>query len=173
MSRRILALMFQGTGSNVGKSTIVAGVARALVRRGLNVAPFKPQNMSNNAAVTVDGGEIGRAQALQARAARRLPIIDFNPVLLKPEADTASQVIVHGKRAGVIRGSDFGSRKRELMPAVLDSFYRLSQQADTSSSKERAVQQRSIFGRMTSPTWVLLRQPMCPLFLSETSTEVE
>jgi adenosylcobyric acid synthase len=130
MQRLIPAVMFQGTGSNVGKSTIVAGVARALVRRGLGVVPFKPQNMSNNAAVTVDGGEIGRAQALQARAARRQPIIDFNPVLLKPEADTASQVIVHGKRTGVIRGGEFGLRKRELMPAVLDSFRRLSQQAD-------------------------------------------
>ena len=122
--------MFQGTGSNVGKSTIVAGVTRALVRRGLNVAPFKPQNMSNNAAVTGDGGEIGRAQALQARAARRPPTVDINPVLLKPEADTVSQVIVHGKRTGVIRGREFGLRKRELMPAILESFHRLSEQAD-------------------------------------------
>jgi adenosylcobyric acid synthase len=130
MSWRIPAVMFQGTGSNVGKSTIVAGVARALVRRGLSVAPFKPQNMSNNAAVTGDGGEIGRAQALQARAARRPPSVDMNPVLLKPEADTVSQVIVHGKRTGIIRGREFGSRKRELMPAVLESFHRLSEQAD-------------------------------------------
>jgi adenosylcobyric acid synthase len=130
MRRRVPAVMFQGTGSNVGKSTIVAGVARALVRRGLGVVPFKAQNMSNNAAVTVDGGEIGRAQALQARAARRQPIIDFNPVLLKPETDTTSQVIVHGKRTNVIPGSDFAFRKRQLMPAILDSFYRLSQHAD-------------------------------------------
>ena len=79
--------MIQGAGSNVGKSMLVAGIARALVARGLSVAPFKPQNMSNNAAVTVDGGEIGRAQALQALAARRDPVTDMNPVLLKPETD--------------------------------------------------------------------------------------
>src|SRR5579864_6407571 len=96
------ALMFQGTGSDVGKSLIVAGLARSFTLRGLKVRPFKPQNMSNNAAVTSDGGEIGRAQALQARAARTPPTVDMNPVLLKPQAERAAQVIVAGRVEGTV-----------------------------------------------------------------------
>ncbi len=92
-----VSLMFQGTGSDVGKSLIVAGLARAFADRGLRVRPFKPQNMSNNAAVTADGGEIGRAQALQARAARVPPTVDMNPVLLKPQSATGAQVVLHGR----------------------------------------------------------------------------
>jgi adenosylcobyric acid synthase len=130
MAQNIPAIMFMGTGSNVGKSTLVAGVARALVRRGLGVMPFKPQNMSNNAAVTVDGGEIGRAQAVQAMAARVPPSIHMNPVLLKPETDTGAQVIVQGRRMGSLRAMDYGRRKATLMPAVLDSFTRVSAAAD-------------------------------------------
>ncbi len=124
------AIMFMGTGSNVGKSTLVAGIARALVRRGLRVMPFKPQNMSNNAAVTADGGEIGRAQAVQAMAARVPASVHMNPVLLKPETDTGAQVIVQGKRFGSLRAMDYGMRKASLMPAVLDSFARMESQAD-------------------------------------------
>ena len=127
---RTPAVMIQGTGSNVGKSTLVAGLARALVRRGLRVMPFKPQNMSNNAAVTADGGEIGRAQAVQARAARVPPNVHMNPVLLKPESDTGAQVIVQGRRVGTLRARDFGRRKAELMPRVLESFARLAGDAD-------------------------------------------
>jgi adenosylcobyric acid synthase len=124
------ALMIQATGSNAGKSTLVAGLARALVRRGLRVAPFKPQNMSNNAAVAINGGEIGRAQAVQARAARMAPSVHMNPVLLKPETDTGAQVIVQGQRRGTLRAKNYLDRKAELLPAVLDSFARLAREAD-------------------------------------------
>ncbi|MBK1635598.1 cobyric acid synthase [Rhodovulum adriaticum] len=124
------ALMIQGTGSNVGKSVLVAGLCRVALRRGLSVAPFKPQNMSNNAAVTADGGEIGRAQALQARACGRDLHSDMNPVLLKPETDTGAQVVVQGRARGALNARDFGARKRDLMPAVLDSFTRLARSAD-------------------------------------------
>jgi adenosylcobyric acid synthase len=124
------ALMIQATGSNAGKSTLVAGLARALVRRGLKVAPFKPQNMSNNAAVAIEGGEIGRAQAVQARAARMIPSVHMNPVLLKPETDSGAQVIVQGQRWGTLRAKNFLDKKAALLPAVLDSFARLAREAD-------------------------------------------
>src|SRR5215212_10272539 len=130
MSGRTPAVMIQGTGSHVGKSTLVAGLARALVRRGLKVAPFKPQNMSNNAAVAADGGEIGRAQALQARAARMPPSVHMNPVLLKPETDTGAQVIVQGKWLGTMRALEYGQRKAALLPQVLASFARLGEGTD-------------------------------------------
>jgi adenosylcobyric acid synthase len=119
------ALMIQGAGSNVGKSMLVAGLARAARRRGLCVAPFKPQNMSNNAAVTVDGGEIGRAQALQARAAGLEPVTDMNPVLLKPESETGAQVIVQGKRLTTVKAREYSALKPKLMDPVLESFDRL------------------------------------------------
>jgi adenosylcobyric acid synthase len=124
------ALMIQATGSNAGKSTLVAGLARLLVRRGLKVAPFKPQNMSNNAAVAIEGGEIGRAQAVQARAARMAPSVHMNPVLLKPETDTGAQIIVQGQRWGSLRAQNYRDKKAALLPAVLDSFARLAREAD-------------------------------------------
>ncbi len=124
------ALMIQGTGSNVGKSLLVAGLCRAAVNRGLSVAPFKPQNMSNNAAVTADGGEIGRAQALQALAARRETLVDMNPVLLKPQTDSGAQVIVQGRRLTTVEARGYGALKAQLMDAVLDSFQRLKRSAD-------------------------------------------
>ncbi|MDD2876625.1 MAG: cobyric acid synthase [Acidiphilium sp.] len=122
--------MFQGTGSSVGKSTLVAGFARALTRRGLRVLPFKPQNMSNNAAVTPDGGEIGRAQALQALACGAVPSVHMNPVLLKPQSETGSQIIVQGHVFGTARARDYQVFKPQLMPYVLESFAQLRAEAD-------------------------------------------
>jgi adenosylcobyric acid synthase len=122
--------MIQGTGSDVGKSMIVAGLARVFTRRGLNVRPFKPQNMSNNAAVTADGGEIGRAQALQARAARVPLSVHMNPVLLKPQSDVGSQVIVQGKVFGTARAREYQAMKPKLLGAVLESFGKLAAEAD-------------------------------------------
>lgn len=124
------AIMIQGAGSNVGKSMLVAGLARAAARRGLNVAPFKPQNMSNNAAVTVDGGEIGRAQALQALACGRDPVVDMNPVLLKPESEIGAQVVVQGQRLTTVKARDYSALKPQLLPRVLESFHRLASTAD-------------------------------------------
>jgi adenosylcobyric acid synthase len=124
------SIMVQGAGSNVGKSVLVAGLCRYFSSQGLTVMPFKPQNMSNNAAVTSDHGEIGRAQALQARAARAAPISDMNPVLLKPETDTGAQIIVQGARYGTMRAAEYGQHKASLMPKVMESYARLEARAD-------------------------------------------
>ena len=123
-------LMVLGTGSDVGKSLVVAGLCRAFARRGLSVAPFKAQNMSNNAAVTADGGEIGRAQALQARAAGVAPRSDMNPVLLKPETDVEAQVVVQGRVLGRYSAAAYQRLKPELRPAVCDSLSRLAARHD-------------------------------------------
>jgi adenosylcobyric acid synthase len=124
------AIMFLGTGSDVGKSLVVAGLARAFANRGLRVAPFKPQNMSNNAAVTADGGEIGRAQALQARAALIPASVHMNPVLLKPESEIGAQVIVQGRRQATLKARDFFRERTKYMPAILDSFSKLAETCD-------------------------------------------
>ncbi|MFN4202203.1 MAG: cobyric acid synthase [Tabrizicola sp.] len=122
-------IMIQGAGSNVGKSMLVAGLCRHFARQGLTVRPFKPQNMSNNAAVA-EGGEIGRAQALQARACGVAPHVDMNPVLLKPESETGAQVIVQGQRLTSVKARDYAALKPQLMAPVLDSFRRLQAQGD-------------------------------------------
>ncbi len=127
MTRR---LMLQGTGSDVGKSVLTAGLCRAFRKRGLTVRPFKPQNMSNNAAVTEDGGEIGRAQALQAQACGVAPHTDMNPVLLKPQGESGSQVVVGGKVLGNADARAYQKLKPSLLGRVLESFDRLSTQAD-------------------------------------------
>jgi adenosylcobyric acid synthase len=124
------ALMLQGTGSDVGKSLLVAGLARAFTRRGLRVRPFKPQNMSNNAAVTQDGGEIGRAQALQARACGIAPNSDMNPVLLKPQSDGAAQIVLCGRVHGNTAARDYRKLAPSLLPMVLAAFDRLAAEAD-------------------------------------------
>lgn len=124
------AIMLQGTGSDVGKSVLVAGLCRALVNRGHAVMPFKPQNMSNNAAVTIDGGEIGRAQALQAIACRVGAHSDMNPVLLKPQADHTSQLIVHGHVRGTLGSGNFRAARGALLGAVMESYDRLRQRCD-------------------------------------------
>jgi len=122
--------MFQGTGSDVGKSLLVAGLARAYARRGLAVRPFKPQNMSNNAAVTSDGGEIGRAQALQAAACFQAPHTDMNPVLLKPQSDTGAQIVVHGRVFGQATARDYHALKPRLLAHVRESYARLKSGCD-------------------------------------------
>lgn len=124
------ALMIQGCGSDVGKSVLVAGLCRLFANRGLTVRPFKPQNMSNNAAVTGDGGEIGRAQALQAVACRTPPTVDMNPVLLKPQSDVGAQLIVRGQMAGTWKAKGHQARKGDLLGVVVESFRRLEAESD-------------------------------------------
>jgi adenosylcobyric acid synthase len=124
------ALMLQGTGSDVGKSLLLAGLARAFTRRGLRVRPFKPQNMSNNAAVTADGGEIGRAQALQARACDAAPVTDMNPVLLKPQSESGAQIVLRGRVWGAASAGEYRRLAPSLMPSILGSFFRLAGDAD-------------------------------------------
>lgn len=124
------AIMFQGTGSDVGKSVLVAGLCRVARNRGLDVRPFKPQNMSNNAAVSDDGGEIGRAQWLQALACGVPSSVHMNPVLLKPQTDMGSQVVVQGRVRGEARGRYYQELKPQLMAAVMESFARTSEGVD-------------------------------------------
>jgi adenosylcobyric acid synthase len=124
------AIMFQGTGSDVGKSLIVAGLARAYTQRGVRVRPFKPQNMSNNAAVASDGGEIGRAQALQARAAGVPPSVHMNPILLKPQSQVGAQIVVQGKVHGTAKAVEYMGMKQKLLPYVIESYELLKQESD-------------------------------------------
>jgi adenosylcobyric acid synthase len=121
-------LMIQGCTSDAGKSALVTGLCRVLHRRGIRVAPFKPQNMALNSAVTIDGGEIGRAQALQAQACGVEPHSDMNPVLLKPSSDTGAQVIIHGRAIHDMQAREYHDYKRSAMSAVLESYERLQQQ---------------------------------------------
>lgn len=124
------AIMFQGTGSDVGKTVLVAGLCRLAANRGIKVAPFKPQNMSNNAAISDDGGEIGRGQWLQALAARVAPSVHMNPILLKPQSETGSQIVVHGKVWGQAKARAYKSIKPQLLNFVLESFEKLTNEYD-------------------------------------------
>lgn len=132
MLRTSQALMVQGTTSDAGKSVLVAGLCRVLARKGISVAPFKPQNMALNSAVTKDGGEIGRAQAVQAQAARVDATVDMNPVLIKPNSDTGAQIIIQGKAFANMDAVGFHDYKKVAMPYVLDSFSKLANHFDAS-----------------------------------------
>ena len=124
------ALLVAGTHSDAGKSVVAAGICRWLARSGVRVAPFKAQNMALNSVVTLDGAEIGRAQAVQARAAGVAPSVHMNPVLLKPETDTGAQVIVQGRRVGTLKARDYRNREASLLPVVLESFALICEDAD-------------------------------------------
>ena len=155
-------LMFQGTGSDVGKSLIVAGLARAYAKRGLAVRPFKPQNMSNNAAVTSDGGEIGRAQALQARAAGIPASVHMNPVLLKPQSEIGAQIVVQGRIYGSAKAAAYQEIKTGPS-AIRARQLRAAARARpiSFSSKAPAALRKSIFGQTTSPIWDLPKPRTC------------
>ena len=137
--------MLQGTGTDVGKSILLAGLCRAYKNRGLVARPFKPQNMSNNAAVASDGGEIGRAQALQARAAKIPSSIHMNPVLLKPQTNVGAQIVVQGKVIGSAKAKDYHALKPQLMPKVLDSFSENLEDIKTAIKNKRGDKLNSIF----------------------------
>jgi adenosylcobyric acid synthase len=124
------ALLVAGTSSDAGKSMVVAGLCRLLARKGVRVAPFKAQNMSNNSAVTVEGGEIGRAQAMQARAAGLEPSVGFNPVLLKPAGDCTSQLVVRGQVAGTVRAGDYMQHRDRLAAVVAEDLQSLRAEFD-------------------------------------------
>ena len=124
------SLMFQGTGSDVGKSLLVAGLCRWAKNRGIKVQPFKPQNMSNNAAVAGGNGEVGRAQALQAKACGIQPTVDMNPILLKPETDSGAQIVVQGKMFDRATAREYQKLKPKLLPYVVESFERIRKEAD-------------------------------------------
>jgi len=148
-------LMVQGCTSDAGKSALVTALCRWLRRRGVRVAPFKPQNMALNSAVTADGGEIGRAQAVQAQACGLSPHSDMNPVLLKPHSDTGCQVILQGRVHSNMEAGAYHDYKPRARAAVLDSFARLSRQYRRSSSRAPAARRKSICARATSPIWAL------------------
>jgi adenosylcobyric acid synthase len=169
--RTMKALMIQGCTSDAGKSVLVAALCRILHRRGLRVAPFKPQNMALNSAVTVEGGEIGRAQALQAQAAGLAPRNDFNPVLLKPATDRRAQVIIHGRPVADLDARAYHDYKRVAMDAVLASWARLTREFDW-LIVEGAGSPAEVNLRATgiSPTWALRRRSTSRSGSSATST---
>jgi adenosylcobyric acid synthase len=124
------ALLVAGTSSDAGKSVVVAGLCRLLARKGIRVAPFKAQNMSNNSAVTIEGGEIGRAQAMQARAAGLAPSVRFNPILLKPGSDTTSQLVIRGQATDSVTATEYWSHRNRLLDVVLDELSQLRTEFD-------------------------------------------
>lgn len=139
------ALLVAGTSSDAGKSAVVAGLCRLLARRGVRVAPFKAQNMSNNSAVTVEGGEIGRAQAIQAQAAGLQPSVRFNPILLKPAGDRTSQLVIRGRVTGSVTATDYLRQRDRLAGVVSYELTRLREDFD-------AVIRRSGFSSRNKPS---------------------
>ena len=125
-----LNLMLQGTMSNAGKSLLAAALCRIFKQDGYRVAPFKSQNMALNSFITAAGGEMGRAQVVQAEAAGLAPDVRMNPILLKPTTDVGSQVIVNGQVVGNMRAMEYYRRKREFLPAVLDAYAGLDREYD-------------------------------------------
>ena len=151
------ALMVQGTTSDAGKSVFVSALCRLLTRKGVKVAPFKPQNMALNSSVTKDGGEIGRAQAVQAQASCTPTTVHMNPVLLKPNSDTWAQVVLQGQAIGNMEAVGYDNYKQTVFPKVLESFSILQRNYQTVVIEGAGSPQKSIFGTTTLPTWVLLR----------------
>ena len=164
--------MIQGTTSDAGKSILVTGLCRVLARAGLSVAPFKPQNMALNSAVTVEGGEIGRAQALQAQACGLEPGNDMNPVLLKPNTDIGAQVIVHGKVDSTLDALAYHERKPALLHAVMESYRRLQDRYEyivvegAGSPAEINLRDRDI-ANMASPNRPIARSSWLPISTRE------
>lgn len=152
--------MVQGTTSDAGKSVLVAGLCRVLARKGINVAPFKPQNMALNSAVTKDGGEIGRAQAVQAQACNIEPTVHMNPVLIKPNSDTGAQIILQGKAISNMDAAGFHDYKKVAMDTVLDSFSRLTQEFDSIIIEGAGSPAEINLREGDIATWVLLRPLM-------------
>lgn len=150
------ALLVAGTTSDAGKSVLVAGICRWLARRGVSVAPFKAQNMSNNSVVTPDGGEIGRAQAVQAAACGIEPGVRLNPVLLKPGSDRCAQVVVLGQANGTVSAASYRHRKAELLDVVVGALSALRAEHDVVAVRAPDHPPRSTSEIPTSPIWVWL-----------------
>ena len=168
------ALLVAGTTSDAGKSMVVAGLCRLLARKGIRVAPFKAQNMSNNSAVTVEGGEIGRAQAMQARAAGLAPSVRFNPILLKPGSDRTSQLVVRGsgRRHASARG-DYIAHRDRLAEVVTDELASCEPNSTRSSARVPARLPRSTCVQPIWPTWGWRAPRTCPWSWSATSTAAD
>ncbi len=147
--------------SNAGKSLLAAGLCRVLSQDGLRVTPFKSQNMALNSGVTADGLEMGRAQIMQAEACGIAPDVRMNPILLKPESDHRSQLIVAGKAQGAFAARDYFARKKALMPQILEAFDSLAEETTPPSSRAPAAPPKSTLPKTTSSTWGS-RAPLCP-----------
>ena len=153
------ALLVAGTTSDAGKSMVVAGLCRLLARKGVRVAPFKAQNMSNNSVVTVEGGEIGRAQAMQARAAGLEPSVRFNPILLKPGSERTSQLVIRGQVAGTATAAQYCRHRNRLATSSKTNWPKLRTEFMPSSARAPDRQPKSTCVQLTSSTWAWRGRP--------------